>query len=326
MPKVTLQAIAEAAGVSKYAVSRALAGKPGVSDATRIRINELAKEMGYRRTTSAASKTLAVLCEDADMINGEVNQKIMSGIRDEAHRSGFDLIELQTTGARRLSDVADRTDGLIFVGVNRPEVLDAAAKLGVPLVKVGTFDLLEQSDIVRGTNYENGRVIGEMLLQKGHRKLVFVRGRRDFRGRQERFNGFKASTFHTPDATVYDLRWTDSDDLDKQLTALLAEPDPATAFFCAHDGLAVTIMSELLTRNIRIPQDASLIGHGDYVTAQHVRPPLTTIRTPGTAFGREAVRLLKDRMENPDNIEYRVRIQIPSEIIMRDTVGVCRKR
>lgn len=321
MGKVTIQAIADAAGTSKFAVSRALSGKSGVSDQTRTRIVELAEKMGYRRPVARSFPTLAVLCEDEDLINGELNQKIMSGIRDEAHKSGLDLIELQTTGARRLSDVAERIDALIFVFVNRPDVQHEAANMSLPMVKIGTFSPLEQSDIVRGTNYETGRVVGDLFLENGHKHLVYVRGRRDFRGRQERYNGFITAALPNERTKVTDLRWTDSKDLDARLNKLLGGRDPATAFFCAHDGLAVTIMSELLSRNIRIPTDASVIGYGNYMASQHVRPPMTTVDVPGVAFGREAVRLVKERMTNPNDNKYSVRIQVPSKIIFRDTLG-----
>lgn len=321
MGKVTIQAIADAAETSKFAVSRALSGKSGVSNATRDRIIELASAMGYRKPVSKSVPTLAVLCEDEDLINGELNQKIMSGIRDEAHRTGLDLIELQTTGARRLSDVAERVDALIFVFVNRPEAQRAAAEMGLPMVKIGIFDLLEQSDIVRGTNYETGRVVGDLFLERGHKHLVYVRGRRDFRGRQERYNGFVTSVSQSVHAKVTDLRWEDSEDLNRKLDNLLSLDEPATAFFCAHDGLAVTIMSELLSRNIRIPADASVIGYGNYTASQHVRPPLTTVDVPGAAFGREAVRLVKERMTSSIEKQYSVRIQVPSQIVFRDTLG-----
>ncbi|MBX2837988.1 MAG: LacI family transcriptional regulator [Gammaproteobacteria bacterium] len=319
--KVTLKLIADAAGTSKFTVSRALAKKSGVSESTRERIIELADKMGYRRQTMQSGRTLAVLCEDEDLINGELNQKILSGIRDEVYRNDLDLIELQTSGARRLSDVAERIDALIVISINRLEVENAAVEMGLPIIKIGTFEPLEQADIVRGTNYETGRVVGDLFLKNGHNHLVYVRGRRDFRGRQERYNGFVTANLPDEKAKVTDLRWKDGKDLSSKLNRLLSGRKPATAFFCAHDGLAVTIMSELLSRNLRIPLDASVVGYGNYMSSQHVRPLLTTVDVPGAAFGREAVRLAKMRMDNPGSDQHPIRIQIPSEIIYRDTVG-----
>lgn len=324
MPKVTLQAIADKVGLSKYAVSRALSGKPGVSDPTREKIVSLATAMGYEKPQPRTKKkTIAIICEDQDLINGELNQKILAGIRYEIHQADYDLIELQTTGARRLSDVDQRKDGLILIGVNRPEILVAVENTKLPCVKIGNFEPLEKSDIVRGSNYESGRVVGELFLASGHRKLVYVRGRRDFRGRQERHSGFFSATFAHPDASIYDLRWADSAELDRKLTELLSGADPATGFFCAHDGLAVTIISELLTRNVRIPQDASVVGYGDYVTAQQVRPALTTVSVPGIALGREAVRLVRRRIETPSDNDYRIRVQVPNDIVQRESFGPC---
>ncbi|MEM7442667.1 MAG: LacI family DNA-binding transcriptional regulator [Pseudomonadota bacterium] len=322
MAKVTLQSIAEQVGLSKYAVSRALAGKSGVSEQTREKIVSLAAQLGYERPTSKAQRmAIAIICEDEDLINGELNQKILAGIRHQTHECGYDLIELQTTGARRLSDVDQRMDGLILIGVNRPEIRRVVEQMDIPCVKIGNFEPLEEADLVRGTNYESGRVVGDLFLANSHRNLVYVRGRRDFRGRQERYNGFVSSTFSYPDARILDLRWQDSDELNQALDELLAGPEPATGFFCAHDGLAVTIISELLTRNIRIPHDASVVGYGDYMTAQQVRPALTTVSVPGVALGREAVRLVQRRIENLAPDDYRIRVQVPSKIMHRESLG-----
>lgn len=319
--KITLQAIADAAGTSKFTVSRALSGKSGVSESTRERIVKLASDIGYRRPKTQSERTLAVICEDEDLINGELNQKILNGIRNEVFKNGLDLIELQTSGARRLSDVAERIEALIIVSVNRLDLENVATEMGLPIIKIGTFDPLEKTDIIRGTNYETGRVVGDLFLDNGHKHLVYVRGRRDFRGRQERYNGFVTATLQEQRAKITDLRWVDGKDLNAKLNRVLSGRNPATAFFCAHDGLAVTIMSELLSRNIQIPNDASVVGYGNYMASQHVRPLLTTVDVPGVAFGREAVRLALMRTSGLTSTDYTVRVQIPSEVIYRDTLG-----
>ncbi|MBP0651954.1 substrate-binding domain-containing protein, partial [Mycobacterium tuberculosis] len=54
-----------------------------------------------------------------------------------------------------------------------------------------------------------------------------------------------------------------------------------TAFFCSHDGLALTVITELLSRGRRIPEDVSVVGFGDYSIATQISPALTTVRVPG---------------------------------------------
>ena len=54
-----------------------------------------------------------------------------------------------------------------------------------------------------------------------------------------------------------------------------------TAFFCAHDGLALTVVSELLRLGYRIPEDASVVGFGDYSAAIQISPQLTTVKVHG---------------------------------------------
>ena len=69
-----------------------------------------------------------------------------------------------------------------------------------------------------------------------------------------------------------------------------------TAFFCAHDGLAVTVISELLRLGYRIPEDATVIGFGDFSAATQISPQLTTVKVQGQQIGAGCVRILDDRI------------------------------
>src|SRR5688500_13713420 len=72
--KITLATIARRLGLSKFAVSRALSGKSGVSEATRRRVQDLAAELGYvRLAPPAQTKTLGLVFHDTDLINSELH-------------------------------------------------------------------------------------------------------------------------------------------------------------------------------------------------------------------------------------------------------------
>jgi LacI family transcriptional regulator len=93
MKKVTLQDIADNLGVSKFAVSRALAGKGGVSAETRDRINGKAVELGYLRAVDGAAKRPAIhiVFNDHDPVNSELWMQMQNGIQTEASRSGYEV-------------------------------------------------------------------------------------------------------------------------------------------------------------------------------------------------------------------------------------------
>src|SRR5687768_4209176 len=85
LEKITLATIARHLGLSKFAVSRALSGKSGVSEATRRRVEDLAAELGYVRSAPpAATKTLGLVFHDTDLINSELHLLIQNGVQTEA--------------------------------------------------------------------------------------------------------------------------------------------------------------------------------------------------------------------------------------------------
>lgn len=88
--RVTLQTIAREVGLSKYAVSRSLAGKSGVSEETRALIRETAQRLGYIKPAGQGTAgEVAVVFHDLDAVNSELYMQVQNGVQREAHRLGM---------------------------------------------------------------------------------------------------------------------------------------------------------------------------------------------------------------------------------------------
>jgi LacI family transcriptional regulator len=94
-----------------------------------------------------------------------------------------------------------------------------------------------------------------------------------------------------------------------------------TAFFCAHDGLAVTVVSELLRLGMRIPDDVTVIGFGDFSSATQISPQLTTVLMPGQEMGASCVRLLDDRLHERIAVNHPFRITVAGRMVLRASSG-----
>ena len=81
----------------------------------------------------------------------------------------------------------------------------------------------------------------------------------------------------------------------EEFLAMCAAGYEPTAMFCGSDGVAVTVVSELLRMGLRVPEDVSVVGHADYPIATQVSPNLTTIHMPHKQMGIAAVRRLLAR-------------------------------
>jgi LacI family transcriptional regulator len=111
----------------------------------------------------------------------------------------------------------------------------------------------------------------------------------------------------------------------EHLLKVQAEGFHPTAFFCAHDGLALTAVSELLHLGYRIPEDVSVIGFGDYSAATQITPHLTTVKVHGMQIGAGLVRILDDRINHRIEPDVPLRIMLASHIITRASSGPARQ-
>ena len=267
MSRVTLQMIAQETGLSKFAVSRALAGKSGVSEETRSRVAAAADRLGYRRAPTAEPLQIGVIFNDTDIINSELHMQIQSGVQREAAQLGLAVRIHWTHDPADLEPIARACDGLMICGPHDRAALKRAYATGTPIVRQGWLDPLEPVDHIGGTDHEAGSAVAAYLLGLGHREIAYVHGDPSYRGRMERLYGLREVLEQVEGTTLHDLTWEDDAGFAAVFDRLRAGGARPTAYFCAHDGLAVTVISELLARGTRIPEDASVVGFGDFSAA-----------------------------------------------------------
>lgn len=324
MNRVTLQDIAERTGLSKFAVSRSLSGKDGVSVETRKRVEDAAVSLGYKkpRPTEDHSEISLIFHDHVDSINNELRTMLQDGVQREAHRIGQPIRLQWTHDAGRVEEMAHTSAGLILVGPHEQNTLDTVKASGVPTVRLGWVGPLEEADHVGGTDHEAGIAVGEYLARLGHRNIAFVHGATGYRGRMERYFGMRECVEQNPDSELHEMRFNENSGFIPALKTLHHKGICPTALFCAHDGLALTAVSELLARGYRIPEDMSVIGFGDFSAATQISPQLTTVKVHGEEMGATALRLLLERIKDPkSNGSPAKRILIASTIIERRSSG-----
>jgi LacI family transcriptional regulator len=309
--KVTLQDIADHLGVSKFAVSRALAGKDGVSEETRLRITAKAIEMGYLRATELAApqRIIQILFANHDPVNSELWMQMQSGIQTEAATAGFQVQSHWSPDAESASALALMSMGIVLVGQHEASVVAALEQSGRTIVRLGWVLPLEQTDQVTGADHEAGNAVGQYLLARGHRRIGFVHGSRVLRGRMERLFGLREASLAHEDAQISEIQFNPSQTFAQVFSGLRESGEMPTALFCSHDSLGVFVVSELHRLGLRVPEDVSIIGYGDFAAATQISPMLTTLRLPGAEMGMAAFRTLMDRLDSN-------RRQLPAQRLM----------
>lgn len=322
MARVTLTAIAARSGLSKFAVSRALSGKSGVSDDTRRRVVQIAGELGYvRQSKPVVVPTIGVIFHDADLVNSELHYLIQNGVQSEAQRRGYHVRIVWTHVPSEIELVVQACDGVVLVGPHSRVTYSRIYELGTPIVRTGWLEPLEQVDFVGATDHEAGSAVANYLLALGHRNIAYVHGATGYRGRVERSYGMREVLERRNDVSFKEMVFEAETRFMEHLKALHAEGFNPTAFFCAHDGLAVTVVSELLQLGYRIPQDASVVGYGDLSTASQISPKLTTIKSNGREMGVACVRVLDDRMNGRMTPFVPLRFIVGGLLVERESSG-----
>lgn len=323
MTKISLAVIAQHTGVSKYAVSRSLSGKDGVSEETRRRVREAAAELGYIKDSGRSSRRLGIVFPITDQISAELHIVIQQSFQAEAKRLGYEPRMIWSNQTEEMLDMAQECAALAIVGNHAPETIARLKQTGISVVRSGWMDPLEDFDLVQGTDHEAARAVGLYLLELGHRNIVYVEGAPEYRGRRERYYGLREIVEQAPGTELRQMSFTG--ETTGNFIRLLGEMKHSgfhpTAFFCAHDGIALTAVSELLRLGYRIPEDVSVVGFGDYAAAMQITPHLTTVRTQGTEIGVGLVRVLDERIHGRWPIDMPIRMLLADSLVVRQSSG-----
>lgn len=320
--KVTLQQIADLAGVSKFAVSRALSGKPGVSPQTRELILKTAGQLGYfdrvrrppsrvpdpvRGGESALSGTVAVLFPNIRYQNRESPYwgPVFDGIAERLEQIGLDVVTMTEPSDDDVFRVLNPTGllGTIGVGVISTQMALGVRNKGIPIVMVDHQDPAVVCDTVFMDNFACTRELVGKLIGKGFRAFQFV-GQIDYSPSfYERWLGFRSALedFRLPFAQAPALVGDEAGYPDGIRRAIEAMERMPEVFVCANDATAVTVIEALRARGVRVPEDCAVTGFDNTEQSAACDPPLTTVDVPKRLLGMRAVDKLLWRIRNPDS-------------------------
>jgi LacI family transcriptional regulator len=268
---------------------------------------------------------IGVVFHDMDLINSELHLLIQSGVQAEAQRRGYQVRMSWTHVPDEIEEFERGCDALVMVGPHDRQSYARVYGVAKPAVRTGWVDPLEPVDWVGGTDHEAGSAVANYLLGLGHRVIAFVHGTPGYRGRAERFYGLREVLEKRSDVQFREMKFATEVRFTDALLQLHASGFRPTAFFCAHDGLGVTAISELLRLGYHIPEDIPVVGFGDYSSATQISPRLTSVCGFGQQMGAACVRMLDDRIHNRLPVGYPLRTMVTARIIERDSSGPMRQ-
>ena len=333
--QVTLQDVADRAGVSLTTASRVVSDGPRrVGRQLASRVHQAVAELGYtanlqaRAVATGQSNMVGVVVHDiadpyfssiaAGLIDIAYPRRLLvclSSVPGEAGEQEYVAL-MRAQRAQAVILVGSRSDDESALTALRAEI-EAFAGAGGRVACVGQ-DLLGV-DTILPENAAGAEALGRALVVQGHRRFAVLAGPRSVLTAQDRLAGFLAglgewSVSVEPRYIVHGAFTRDGGY--EAMSAVLAMGDqPPDCVFAVNDVMAVGALARLRAQGLSVPGDIGLAGFDDISTLRDVYPHLTTVRLPLTRMGEMAARLvLAEASAGGPSV-----VPVPGEVILRES-------
>lgn len=304
--KADIIAVAKAARVSPSTVSRAFNHPDLVKATTRKKIDTAVRRLGYIRNRAAQtihgirSGTIGLIVPTIDhTIFAELIQSFSDAVADQ----GFTILlashdySLEQEYALTRKMLEHRVDGMALIGIDHAkDTYGLLDQQNIPAILLWNVDESAPIPCVGPDNYLAGRLIGEYVTRLGHRDFAAVFPPLDGNDRAtQRFEGVidalqKAGCDLPPNRqleTTYSIA-----DAKQAVHDLIKKGPAPSTIICGNDVLAWGALHALARAGLRVPEDISVTGIGDFKGSSDFEPPLTTVRIPAQQIGARAAEMI----------------------------------
>ncbi|KAA0965543.1 LacI family transcriptional regulator [Sporosarcina sp. ANT_H38] len=333
---VTIKDVAAQANVAPSTVSRVISNSPLISEKTKRKVQKVMDEMGYHLNYNAqmlalqSTKTIGIVMKNstAEFIHNSFFPEVIRGISALCSKHDFSIS--LTTGESEEEIFADtvkmirgkRVDGMIVLYSKKDDkVVPYLIESGIPFVVIGK-PLIESGKImfVDNDNVQAAKEATDFLLNLGHEKIAFIGGDAEFEVSEARLNGFilaiKEQEMAISEGYIKNLQFDPHHG--KQIVAeLIGLAEPPTALVVSDDLNALIVLTALSEKNIKVPDDMSMIVFNNSVISKVANPPLTTVDTQIFQLGYESANCLIELVKDPEM--FRKSIIIPTVIVERNS-------
>ena len=318
----SLKDLAQECGVSVATVSKALNGQSDISEATRTRVREAARRMGYVPNMAARSmKTnrtynIGVLFVDERQsgLAHEYFSAVLDSFKVRVEQLGYDITFInRNLGGRTMTYLEHchyrGVDGAVIacVDFNDPQVIELVNS-DVPVVTID--HVFNNRMAVLSNNVMGLSALVRTAYAQGHRRIAFIHGERTA-VTENRLAGFYKSCdelgLEVPDAYVREGIYHDAARCAQETKALLALPQRPTCIIFPDDFSALGGYNALAEAGLSIPDDISVMGYDGIYLSRVVNPSLVTYQQNTAALGQTAADKLIELIEHP-------RVTLPEQI------------
>ncbi|WP_338087784.1 LacI family DNA-binding transcriptional regulator [Nocardioides lijunqiniae] len=329
--------VARLAGVSHQTVSRVVNGQSNLRPATRERVEEAIRQLGYRPNTAARalvtrrSATIGVIGSKSGYWGpSTVHRTIQAAGREAGYF--VSSVNLPNHTRASLTDAIDHlrdhaVEGIVLIAANDDalEVARAQEAGGTPVVVVeGDPD---RARWTVGVDQVAGAELGTRhLIDLGHEDIAHLAGPQEWTEARARLLGFQTAMYaaglRPSRHLVGDWSARSGYEAGREIARGSSE---VTAVFCANDQMALGLLRALSEAGRSVPGDVSVVGFDDIPEAAYLIPPLTTVRQDFTAVGRRAIEILRGAIAHDPDRREPARLIRP-ELVVRASSATPRRK
>jgi LacI family transcriptional regulator len=339
---ITIKDVADKAKVGIATVSRVLNESARVDPATRQRVRDVMRRLGYRpnatgrRLVKKSTDMMCFVLANRDFMN-PFHSGVLYGVERHLSAAGRDVVF--TTLHYDPAAKADRlalprilthhgiADGFIVSGTNYPNLLEAMDQLQLPYVLFGN-NLIGGSpaprpDSVYYDDRASGLLVIERLIAMGHRHIWFA-GDVEMPWFLRRAEVYRQA-MRAHELPVHEFSGAGADQGDyaaygeAAIAGILQSGEPVTAIIGGNDGIAYGAWRALRREGWNVPGDVSIVGFDDVQEARWTDPPLTTVRVPINEVGAACAQMLLAKLLAKGEAQAPVVLQ--SELVERGSWG-----
>ena len=309
MPKVTIDDVAELAGVSIKTVSRVVNREPNVREATRAKVDAAITKLNYqpnkaaRNLASHHSHIIGLIYDDPsyyEIPSAGYVIRMQQGALSACHTSNYEL--LIHPCQYRKKDIGNeiktlieqvRPDGIVLAAPlsNMPKIVRAIEATGTPLVRLSPGTANGKQLSVVTNDREISAEMTRYLASLGHTRIAFITGHPSHKAVGNRYLGYRDGLEQS--GLRFSERLVAAGDSsigsgEECAMQLLKTGNRPTAIFAANDDMAAGVIRVADRLGIKVPDELSVAGFDDIALARQVYPALTTINQPLSAMAEHA--------------------------------------
>ena len=345
--KVTIQDIADALGISRNTVSKAINNSEGLADSTREKILQKAIEMGYKQFSYAGSiaiprnSMVPTARPEAGAYQGEIAlltgsflthshfaSLMLDKFQREISQLGYTMNTHRVTGTELANKTLpitmnmEQVKAIMCIEMFDWDYDEMLCGLDIPVLFVDgpakrSGESLPADQLYMDNTTEITRFVNDML-EKGFTKIGFVGNYDHCQSFFERYTAFYLTMLMA--GQKVENRFVIKESRREELTVAIASlKELPEVFVCANDFVATDLLQALAAVGKRVPDDVLVCGFDDSAESRLSKPPLTTVHIHTQIIAFTAVHLLISRIQEP-SLDYRT-VHTQTDLIYRESTG-----